>query len=240
MKKFVSNAEISNNEGTNAEIWQNIFENKEWGKYPSETLIRFIARNFYNVSDRKAINILELGLGTGTNLWFCAREGFTVSGIEWSKAGVDRFLKRMDDEGLKDRIKDIKIGDYYTMLDEFEDESFDCFIDSYSLAYNDFEKTQNIIKKAVKKLKKGGKFLSITPSFNNLGFYKDESLPYHSCKPTEGCDAFTGLIRYCDDEDIKKLYNGDNFKITSISLINTKENNKPLTELYIIQGEKDA
>ena len=78
MKKFVSNAEISNNEGTNAEIWQNIFENKEWGKYPSETLIRFIARNFYNVSDRKAINILELGLGTGTNLWFCAREGFTL------------------------------------------------------------------------------------------------------------------------------------------------------------------
>ena len=110
------------------ELWEEIFSSREWGKYPSETLIRFIARNFYNVSDRKAINVLELGLGTGTNLWFCAREGFTVSGIEWSKAGVDRFLKRMNDEGLKDRIKDIKIGDYYTMLDEFEDESFDLLL----------------------------------------------------------------------------------------------------------------
>ena len=44
------------------ELWEGIFSSREWGKYPSETLIRFIARNFYNVSDRKAINILELGL----------------------------------------------------------------------------------------------------------------------------------------------------------------------------------
>ncbi len=29
----------------NAAFWENIFSNKEWGKYPSENLIRFIARN---------------------------------------------------------------------------------------------------------------------------------------------------------------------------------------------------
>ncbi|MFD3133567.1 SAM-dependent methyltransferase, partial [Campylobacter coli] len=43
MKKFINNEEISNNIGTNKEIWENIFSNKEWGKYPSENLIRFIA-----------------------------------------------------------------------------------------------------------------------------------------------------------------------------------------------------
>ncbi|EDP6584064.1 class I SAM-dependent methyltransferase, partial [Campylobacter jejuni] len=48
MKKYISNIEISTNQGTNAQIWENIFSQKEWGKYPSENLIRFIAKNFYN------------------------------------------------------------------------------------------------------------------------------------------------------------------------------------------------
>ncbi|EJE1584224.1 SAM-dependent methyltransferase [Campylobacter upsaliensis] len=76
-------------------LWEEIFSKKEWGKYPSESVIRFIARNFYNVKDRNSIKILELGLGTGANLWFCAREGFKVSGIEWSKTGVERFKARL-------------------------------------------------------------------------------------------------------------------------------------------------
>ncbi|EAI4546039.1 SAM-dependent methyltransferase, partial [Campylobacter jejuni] len=36
----------------NSTLWENIFSQKEWGKYPSENLIRFIAKNFYNVKDR--------------------------------------------------------------------------------------------------------------------------------------------------------------------------------------------
>ncbi|GMM09235.1 hypothetical protein I12399_14020 [Campylobacter coli] len=123
----------------NAVFWENIFSNKEWGKYPSENLIRFIARNFYNVKNRNEIRILELGLGTGANLWFYAREGFRVSGIEWSKTGVERFQKRLDDENLSSQIDKIKIGDYEQKLDEFKDESFNAWIDSYSLAYNDFK-----------------------------------------------------------------------------------------------------
>ncbi|WP_240682424.1 hypothetical protein [Campylobacter jejuni] len=54
-------------------IWEQIFSKKEWGKYPSENVIRFIARNFYNVQDRSKINILELGFGTGANLWLWYR-----------------------------------------------------------------------------------------------------------------------------------------------------------------------
>ena len=234
MKKFVSNAEISNNEGSNAEIWQNIFENKEWGKYPSETLIRFIARNFYNVSDRKAINILELGLGTGTNLWFCAREGFTVSGIEWSKAGVDRFLKRMDNEGLKDRIKDIKIGDYYTMLDEFEDESFDAIIDVASLCCNDFEKTRAIFLKSLTKLKKGGKFYSSHIAKGILGF--DESLGEYY-EPKEGIYQHVGKLRFEDEQSIAMLFKADDFSF-SLSKTTLQKDGVLLDSLLIVEGSK--
>ncbi len=238
MKKYVSNAEISSNEGCNSQIWEEIFSKKEWGKYPSENLIRFIARNFYNKADRKQIRILELGLGTGANLWFCAREGFRVSGIEWSKTGVERFLQRLKTENLEQQVDKIVIGDYEQKLDEFENESFDAWIDSYSLAYNDFDKSKNIIEKAVCKLKIGAKFLSITPSFHNEGFEKEENLGYHICRPTRGSDAFTGNIRYCDEEDLKKLYEGKNYKISTIQKFVLKDLKKTLNELFIIEGIK--
>ncbi|EAK8656878.1 class I SAM-dependent methyltransferase [Campylobacter coli] len=158
----------------NAVFWENIFSNKEWGKYPSENLIRFIARNFYNVKNRNEIRILELGLGTGANLWFYAREGFRVSGIEWSKTGVERFQKRLDDENLSSQIDKIKIGDYEQKLDEFKDESFNAWIDSYSLAYNDFKKPEHIFNKTILKLKPNGKFFSSATIKNIIKYNKNK------------------------------------------------------------------
>ena len=61
---------------SNASNWENIFLQKEWGKYPSIALVRFIASNYYDAQDRNEIKILEIGCGTGANLWYLAREGF--------------------------------------------------------------------------------------------------------------------------------------------------------------------
>uniref|UniRef100_UPI0022EADCC3 class I SAM-dependent methyltransferase n=1 Tax=Campylobacter upsaliensis TaxID=28080 RepID=UPI0022EADCC3 len=161
-----------------------------------------------------------------------------VSGIEWSKTGVERFRARLKEENLSTQIEQIEIGDYLEKLDLFKDESFDAWMDSYSLAYNDFEKTKQIIKKAMKKLKIGGKFFSITPSLYNEGFEKDANLGYHLVKPVSGSDAFTGVIRYCDEEDLKRLYEGEGYKITSIKIHIQKDLEKQLNELYIIEGER--
>jgi len=59
----------------NIKLWDEIYQSNEWGKYPPVPVIRFIAKNFYKDKNRKEIKILELGSGTGANLWFCAREG---------------------------------------------------------------------------------------------------------------------------------------------------------------------
>ena len=53
--------------------WNKVFKNSDWGKYPGEELVRFIARKYYDVPNRKVIKILELGCGTGANIWFMAR-----------------------------------------------------------------------------------------------------------------------------------------------------------------------
>lgn len=44
--------------------WEKIHASQEWGKYPSENVIRFIARNYYS-KDRLKTRILDFGCGAG-------------------------------------------------------------------------------------------------------------------------------------------------------------------------------
>ena len=47
------------------EIWEEIFSSREWGRYPSIYLVRFVARNFYSQREKKQLKVLELGSGGG-------------------------------------------------------------------------------------------------------------------------------------------------------------------------------
>ncbi|HEC1570497.1 TPA: class I SAM-dependent methyltransferase, partial [Campylobacter upsaliensis] len=194
-------------------LWEEIFSKKEWGKYPSESVIRFIARNFYNTKDRNTIKILELGLGTGANLWFCAREGFKVSGIEWSKTGVERFKARLKEEKLSTQIEQIQIGDYLEKLDNFKDESFDAVIDVASLCCNDREKTRQIFLKSFKKLKVGGKFFSTALGRGASGSLGEGDF----FEPKEGIYTNVGKLRFDDELSLKELYAHENLKCLSLS-----------------------
>jgi 2-polyprenyl-3-methyl-5-hydroxy-6-metoxy-1,4-benzoquinol methylase len=80
--------------------WENVFSNQSWGKYPAESLIRFIARNFYN-KDRSNTRILEVGCGPGANIWYLSRENFNVFGIDGSKTAIQLAQKMLDNEKLK-------------------------------------------------------------------------------------------------------------------------------------------
>ena len=217
-------------------LWEEIFSKKEWGKYPSESVIRFIARNFYNVKDRNTIKILELGLGTGANLWFCAREGFKVSGIEWSKTGVERFKARLKEEKLSTQIEQIEIGDYLEKLDNFKDESFDAVIDVASLCCNDREKTRQIFLKAFKKLKVGGKFFSTALGRGALGSLGEGDF----FEPKEGIYTNVGKLRFDDELSLKELYVHENLKCLSFSTQILENEGVVLDKILIFEGLKNA
>ncbi|ECL6415785.1 class I SAM-dependent methyltransferase, partial [Campylobacter coli] len=168
-------------------------------------------------------------------LWFCAREGFRVSGIEWSKTGVERFQKRLNDENLSSQIDEIKIGDYEQKLDEFKNQSFDCIIDSCSLCCNDFKKTQRIFNKAILKLKPNGKFFSSTIAKGIVGYDKNKE---DFQLPNDGIYTHIGMIRFSSKEDIQKLYKNDNFKQISLKIQSIENNNALIDKLFIVEGEK--
>ena len=107
----------------NLEIWEDIFQNNEWGKYPSLAVVRFVARNFYKVPNRKDIRILELGCGTGANLWYCAREGFSVIGLDGSKTALNTMISRFNAEHLNSNLIYARDGDYSLTIEDIEDDS---------------------------------------------------------------------------------------------------------------------
>lgn len=189
----------------NLETWEKIFQSHEWGKYPSIPVIRFMARNFYSVKNRKEIKILEIGSGTGANLWYCAREGFSVIALEGSQTGIERMKKRFEAENLTPYLLDVKQGDYYYTLDEIEDSSIDGIIDSESLSCNPFDRAREIIVKCFKKLKLNGLMLSITFAEGTWGL-EGEECDYHATYPTVGPLANKGFTRYTTYDDINKLY----------------------------------
>jgi len=92
--------QASSSPGSWDPVWEQIFASQSWGKYPPEALIRFIARNYYKAPDRKRISILEVGCGPGACVWYMAREGFSVTGIDGSPSA----LRQANDLLKKDQL----------------------------------------------------------------------------------------------------------------------------------------
>lgn len=135
--------------------WEEIHRNQEWGKYPSEQLVRFIARNFYN-NDRKNIKILDFGCGAGANTWFLAREGFDVYAFDGSESAVNRAKEYLNKDGYNNVHFSVMDG---TELD-YASDMFDCVVDNVCIYANKKVHIEIMYKEVYERLKKGGKFYS--------------------------------------------------------------------------------
>ena len=84
-------------------IWERIFrERSQWGRYPPEELVRFVARYYYGSNDRGSVRFLEVGCGPGAGpSWYLAREGYAFCGIDGSGTAVEMARRRFRDEGLQ-------------------------------------------------------------------------------------------------------------------------------------------
>jgi len=182
--------------------WEALFSAKLWGKYPGEDVIRFIARNFYSVPDRSAIKLLEVGSGTGANLWFMAREGFSTFGVEGSQAAVDLCQNRLDEE-VPAWQGSLQQGDIIAL--NFPDDYFDAVLDIEACYANGFDDAKKIYQEMARVLKPGGKFYSRCFAKGCIGDETGEALGYNAYLTEVGPTLGTGLARFTSREDIDAL-----------------------------------
>ncbi len=137
--------------------WEEIYSSRSWGKYPPEELVRWVAKNFYQIHKRDSVNILDVGCGTGACSWFIAREGFSVYGIDGSSAAIRVARERFDHEGLRGEFT---VGDFIDL--PWPDEYFDGAIDVVALNHNTLTASRHVLSEVRRVLKPGGYFFSMT------------------------------------------------------------------------------
>jgi ubiquinone/menaquinone biosynthesis C-methylase UbiE len=137
---------------------QNFWESEIYSKgqqlcrYPFDNIVTFIYRNYPRHKPRSEIRILELGSGAGNNLWFAAREGFQVYGIEFSESAVAFARDRFAQDGLQGHF----IVGSFTHL-PFEENFFDLIFDRGSLVCVSFPDACKTIREAARVLLPGGR-----------------------------------------------------------------------------------
>ncbi|MEA5088412.1 class I SAM-dependent methyltransferase [Solidesulfovibrio sp.] len=182
--------------------WERVFRENDWGKYPGEDLIRFVARNFYRAQRRSEVKILEIGCGPGANLWYVAREGFQAFGVDGSPMALAQARRRLDAEcpgwtGLVAR------GDMTSL--PWRDGIFDAVIDNEAGCCNGYEASRTIYAEAARVLKPGGRIFVRTFAEGTWGEGTGRRLGPDAWQPTEGPMANTGCTRFTRREHLSDL-----------------------------------
>lgn len=215
--------------------WERIFQEREWGRYPSEELVRFVARNFYKVPNRNQVRILELGCGPGANLWYLAREGFDVYGIDGSATAIKKAEALLEKEGLNARLE---LGDVITIDNIYPPNTFDLIVDLACLQCNRFKAIEDIVQRCEVILKPGGKVFSLMHSVESFGYGLGFELePGTFTDINEPGWKEIGLCHFATHDEIMQLFcSFDDLQIdyTMFSV----DNQSTCVKRWMVQGTK--
>lgn len=150
--------------------WEEIHSSRSWGHYPSESVIRFVSRNYYN-KEREKIQILDFGCGQGAHTWYLAREGFNTYAFDGSESAIKKTKAYLKESNLKAHLKaadGVQIN--------YPSEFFDAVIDSACIYSNTFQNIKIMYKIVFDYLKPGGMIYTSSFSTGTTGYATGEEL----------------------------------------------------------------
>ena len=136
--------------------------------YPNEALVQFVGSNYFQISRpaRKDIKILEVGCGSGANLWMMAKEGFDVHGLDSSAKGLEVAGDHLRDKwGVSAELKQ---GSFLEL--PYPDGMFDAVVDVVSLQHLGLEDSLTALHEIRRVLKPQARFFSYRLSDHSVMF----------------------------------------------------------------------
>jgi SAM-dependent methyltransferase len=106
------------------DVWEEKYRLGHRERYPWDAVVSFLFQHAPRDRGHGEVRVLEVGFGTGNNLWCAAREGFAVAGVERSTEAVAVARRWFASDGL---TGDLRVGDLTTL--PFADASVDLAID---------------------------------------------------------------------------------------------------------------
>jgi ubiquinone/menaquinone biosynthesis C-methylase UbiE len=199
--------------------WDAVYQAKSSPmKYPYDVVVRFIMRCHPKDKPRHDTRILEVGCGMANNLWFAAREGFQVTGMDAASSAITFARDRFAEEGL---IGDFHIAAFGDL--PFPDESYDLVIDHGGLTCTGRSHAEHAIREIRRVLTPSGKFLFTPFSTADTSFAQSDPGPDGTrTNITGGTVRGVGQIAFYDRASIDQLF-ANGWQLRSVELYERSE-----------------
>ena len=186
-------------------------------KYPWDKIVSFVFRYYPRDKDRRATKILEVGFGSGCNLWFCAKEGFDTYGVEASHVAVEHAKKWFNQQNLNAQLAQQSFAPL-----NFESNLFDLAIDRGSLTCVSFENCLSSLKEIYRVLKPGGYFCFNPYSSHHTSCLEGTLQDSGLTKITSGTLIGVGDIKFYNHEELNQIISKTGFTIKEMRHIEDK------------------
>jgi SAM-dependent methyltransferase len=133
-------------------IWNRLYADGLEDRAPYDCIVTFVHRNKPN-KERSETRILEVGCGTGNNVWYLAREGFNMSAVDASPVAIAYANRRLAEENLQ---ADLRVADFTRL--PFPDNGFDLVYDRGSITCSGLSSAKRAVQEVHRVLLPGGKF----------------------------------------------------------------------------------
>ncbi len=213
------------------QIWNKLHSDRKWGGYPSETIIRFVARNYYN-TQRNKTRILDFGCGAGAHTWFLAREGFDTYAFDGSPFAIENAKENLEKEGLQANLC-VMDGVDATYSESF----FDAVIDSACICTNRVSDIETMYQNIYFMLKPGGKFLSTCFTPKTQGFANGDYVEPGTYTNIQEGPLSHMLIHFFEEDELRERLKKFGFKNIIIDILHYTDNGRVVDE-YVVQAEK--
>lgn len=216
------------------DAWEQIHKNKDWGIYPTEHVIRFVARNYYG-TDHANVKILDFGCGTGAHTWYLAREGFDTYAFDISETAILKLQDRMKAENLLVSAKAMNGLEL-----DYPNNYFDSVIDNVSILHNRMSDIKAMYRNVWNILKVGGKFLTVVFSRETTGCgtgIKIEDGTYEGLEKGNLKCVGGGCSHFFEEDELRQVLSETGFQEIGIDVIKYTDKGN-IVEQFVATGVK--
>jgi SAM-dependent methyltransferase len=171
-------------------------------RYPFDCVVTFVYRHAPREKPRQDVRLLEIGCGAGNNLWFAAREGFQVFGIDGSASAIAYAKRRFADDGL---TGDLHVGDFTSL--PYPDGLFDLAIDRGALTCCGLSAARQAVDEVARVLRPGGTFFCNPYSRKHTSHASGETGPDGlTCAISQGTLVGVGSLCFYGPDEVHALF----------------------------------